>query len=197
MDYLKNKPDVQLVGVLVPCQFTPRQSHLHNPVLDDALCFFICEPPLGFSTDERKTHRDEREHSLLAHHRIIWSFLRCRSGSVKEYTDGSGYREWARFFNTHFHDANATLTGGRNSVMTNPAYPTQPHILNPEGRMKSKTTKTMKPGQRRGCMRYETYEVWYTAHATSISTVSSLVDRCAPTINYACQKSRATQNSWT
>ncbi|ODQ49943.1 hypothetical protein SAICODRAFT_188930 [Saitoella complicata NRRL Y-17804] len=59
MDYLKNKPDVQLVGVLVPCQFTPRQSHLHNPVLDDALCFFICEPPLGFSTDERKTHRDE------------------------------------------------------------------------------------------------------------------------------------------
>ncbi|ODQ54917.1 hypothetical protein SAICODRAFT_64193 [Saitoella complicata NRRL Y-17804] len=119
MDYLKNEPDVQSVGFLMPCHSTPWQSHLHNPALDDASWFLTCEPPLRFSIDERKTYRDEADRfyddpagflreNLDEVGGLAWTshlvFFEVLEGFVKEYTEGSDYRECARFFNTHFHD---------------------------------------------------------------------------------------------
>ncbi|BFZ63935.1 glycosylphosphatidylinositol anchor biosynthesis [Saitoella coloradoensis] len=119
MDYLRNEPNVQSVGFLMPCHSTPWQSHLHNPALDAASWFLTCEPPLGLSIDERKTYRDEADRfyddpagflkeNLGVVGGVTWPshlvFFEALEGFVKEYTEGSEYRECARFFNTHIHD---------------------------------------------------------------------------------------------
>ncbi|ORY99156.1 Alg9-like mannosyltransferase family-domain-containing protein [Syncephalastrum racemosum] len=94
------------VGVLMPCHSTPWQSVVHAPDMD--MWFLTCEPPLRddeldeadlFYTDPAGFLREMDRPwptALLMFDNLL--------PSIQSLLDAQGYREDARFFNTHFHD---------------------------------------------------------------------------------------------
>lgn len=105
------------VGFLMPCHSTPWRSHLIYPEID--AWALTCEPPLGFSMEERATYLDEADvfyegpqewlEANMGKDGRAWPeclvFFEHLEGTVKAtLEEDKGYKECRRFFNTQWHD---------------------------------------------------------------------------------------------
>ncbi|ODV90519.1 glycosyltransferase family 22 protein [Tortispora caseinolytica NRRL Y-17796] len=109
------------VGFLMPCHSTPWQSYFHSPHTD--AWFLTCEPPIGYSLEDRSTYRDEADKfydntELFVKTQITKSgtngthawpeylvFFEQMLPLMQQYCNTTlHYEEHRRFFNTYFHD---------------------------------------------------------------------------------------------
>lgn len=112
--YLRHEPDVNSVGVLMPCHSTPWQAHLHR---DIPAWFLTCEPPLGMALEERAQYLDiadqfyedpvkfldvhmGTDYDWPSHLIMFEAIVPTIEGVLKE----QGYERTVSFFNSHFHD---------------------------------------------------------------------------------------------
>ncbi|PIA16224.1 hypothetical protein COEREDRAFT_43163 [Coemansia reversa NRRL 1564] len=107
MDYLRRgvkSGNVTDIGFLMPCHSTPYYSHLHANV---PMWFLGCEPPLTkaelaehyWEADDFEQNPVEFLHSIFPSHLILYDgTVRRIQNELEQY----GYKEKARFFNTHF-----------------------------------------------------------------------------------------------
>ncbi|KAI7852461.1 Alg9-like mannosyltransferase family-domain-containing protein [Circinella umbellata] len=112
-----NNSSVHSVGVLMPCHSTPWQSVVHRSDVD--MWFLTCEPPLHSNEEEYIDEADrfyaspalflekeigQPERPWPTHLVLFENLLEMDNAKIKEMLTKSGYRECARFFNSHFHD---------------------------------------------------------------------------------------------
>ncbi|KAF3920658.1 hypothetical protein ABW21_db0206620 [Orbilia brochopaga] len=128
------------IGFLMPCHSTPFGSYLWDAAMRKSTekskmsaWFLTCEPPIGLSTEERKSYEDEadqfyanaivwlaekfgpppmRAQATVVEPESLWPdklvTFEATAGLVKEYLmvdqQMGRYKECKRFFNSHWHD---------------------------------------------------------------------------------------------
>ncbi|KAG5517874.1 hypothetical protein PMAC_000328 [Pneumocystis sp. 'macacae'] len=124
MRYIRNNFKISSVIFLMPCHSTPWQSYVHRP--DVQMRFLTCEPPINFYTNNIMEYKDEAQQfydnpSLFLQKYFIYEkinstlqngffwpshfvFFENLISIIDSYISVVGYRECARFFNSHFNN---------------------------------------------------------------------------------------------
>ncbi|KAI8873280.1 hypothetical protein GQ42DRAFT_160655, partial [Ramicandelaber brevisporus] len=120
MHFLRHAPKVTEVGFLMPCHSTPFHSHVHRK--DVEMWFLGCEPPLHGKDHPTFTEESddftEKPQEFVQKRAATWYINKIKMGrpfpshlvvfdnvvpKIMPVLIDHGYRQCARFFNTHFH----------------------------------------------------------------------------------------------